>query len=166
MKKEQMKYLIIGAVVLILLIIIFSGGKSNTKIQDNYDKNSENGEEAALAVLAAMDEAELTGPLNLEIVSPQEKKILQGQARFYHANVSGCPYNTHCICRWNFYLTQTNKEELSKVQDTDYTATGCGFTSPFEIPGTLRLEVEFISIDSSKKETVLLTDERNYNVSP
>lgn len=105
-------------------------------------------------VLARMDAAEgvglIQGPVEVKIISPEEEKFSQGQARNYQASIDGLVNGSSCYCDWKFYLNEYDEETLyQQMNDRQCTGTNtsgslvCGFTSNFiKSRGDLRVHVD------------------------
>ena len=162
--------------IIIVAIVVFVFGCSDKKEQKDQNQSlkeirsdqefpeSEVGQEGQEAltpeeVIAQMDRAEgigvEQGPIEVEIVSPEEKSFMPSQARHYRAEIKGLKTGSSCYCDWKFYLNENNEEVLYKEMDdrqctpVEENQNGedrlyvCGFTTTFiDKIGELRVEVE------------------------
>jgi hypothetical protein len=168
------RWWIIIIIVVALLILVFSCSKkdeptsqkkdlSEIRSDEEFPESNVNQEnQEALTpeeVIAQMEKAEgigvEQGPIEVEIISPEEKDFMPSQARHYRAEIEGMKTGSSCYCDWKFYLNENNKEVLYKEMD-DRQCTSveenqngedllyvCGFTTTFiDKIGELRVEVE------------------------
>lgn len=108
----------------------------------------------------------VTGPLTVEIISPEGDSFMMSQARMYSATVSNMG-NNKGVCHWKFYLNEYEEETLYREQDTQVTGGDtCGFTSTFiDRRGNLRVEVVLEVQDRYSSETLqTVSDEALYKV--
>jgi hypothetical protein len=173
-EKYFSKWWIIAIIVVILLLLIFGCSNKNkpenskqdlTEIRSDEefpDSNVGQENQEALTpeeVIAQMERAEgigvEQGPIEVEIISPEEKSFMPSQARHYRAEIKGLKTGSSCYCDWKFYLNENNEEVLYReMDDRQCTSVGenqngedrlyvCGFTTTFiDKIGELRVEVE------------------------
>lgn len=151
----------------------FSGGDSTditqetaeTKDPDSSDEEL-TGEEV-IELLEEREKVEITGPMSVEIVSPEEETFIPSQARMYKAVVTNFPKNAFGECEWLFYLNQYDQEELYQQQTTRVTqGSSCAFTSTFiKSRGELRVEVRVVATNPPGEEVIAeAVGERKYTV--
>lgn len=158
-------------IILVLLILIISGTvfiklkqpKQTTKQEINISEKS--------AEIAPVEEKEKK-PIEVIIISPEEKMFQARQARMWSAKIDNFEdeYGKFGFCEWRFYLNENNEEVLYKEQTvrTVLSAGGdntCAFTSTFiEKVGKLRVEVTVLIKDFQENLIETFKAERNYIV--
>lgn len=175
MKKSKKILLILS-----VFILIFSSGcqKQKNTNTENENTNSNLNESTELTpeqVLAQMDAAEGVGleqgSITVAIISPEEEKFSQSQARFYNAQIKGLVNGSSCTCDWKFYLNEYDEETLYQQMD-DRQCTGsdkntglvCGFTSTFiNSRGDLRVVVD-VEVEKDGQIVQTASDEKKYRV--
>lgn len=168
------KWWIVVVIVVALLILVFGCSDKSGQVNQGQDlseirsdeefpesKNDQENQDVLTPeeVIAQMDRAEgigvEQGPIEVEIVSPEEKDFMPSQARHYRAEIEGLKIGSSCYCDWRFYLNENNEEVLYKeMNDRQCTPVEenqngedrlyvCGFTTTFiDKIGELRVEVE------------------------
>jgi len=175
-------------VFLVLSVFLLTGCTSKTS-PDEHQKNLEDltkitkeveksGDDTPTPeeVLARMDAAEGVGmeqgEVTVTIISPEEEKFFQGQARFYNARIDGLVPGSKCYCDWSFYLNEYDDETLYEtMNDRQCTEVNsgdglvCGFTSTFiRSRGDLRVHVDVEVKNYQGEVTVNASAEKMYRV--
>lgn len=171
MNKKDRKpiYFIILLVVLFAIAFVFTRGRrKNTDYSEISDDSAasslnRNGNEETSSAELTPEEAlealdptvEIKEPLEVEIISPEEKSFLPGQARYYKAEITNFPKNASGRCEWKFFLNENNEEILYEEMETNIARESCGFTSTFiKNVGKLRVEVTVLIENPTTKEVL------------
>lgn len=151
-----------------------SSQENGTEFSDTLDSGDSNlTPEEVIKRLEEQETVKIEEPISIEIISPEGEDFLQGQARFYKAEISNFPENAMGKCYWKFYLNEYEEEVLYEEMTTGVSPgssnmdqASCGFTSSFiENKGELRIEV-LAQLTSRSSDEVLAeaVSERTYLV--
>jgi hypothetical protein len=147
---------------------LLGSGKNQTTTTPEPEQTDSN-EMTPEEVVRQLEEAEqvtTTGPMTVEIVSPEGTVSSQSQSRYYRAEITNFPKNARGECEWLFYLDQNNQEQLYEQMTVRTTQDHCGFTSTFiEHQGKLRVKVTVTATDREGEEVISpVSAEREYTV--
>ncbi len=183
---KKIVFIIMAVVVIILAIFlsvkILSKGKNNQTEKPSGKEMKEIPETTESQAVPEKDGEELTpeeviarlneeegigveqGPVEAEIISPEEESFMPSQARLYRARIEGLEKGSKCTCNWKFYLNEYDEEVLYQQMD-DRPCTGgdleeglvCGFTTTFiKSRGDLRVHVD---VEVEKQGEIVQTAE-------
>ncbi|MGI6278590.1 MAG: hypothetical protein ACOYJ8_02165 [Patescibacteria group bacterium] len=141
--------------------------QETTETKDSDSSSEELPGEEAVRFLEEGEKVEITGPMSVEIISPEGETFIPSQARMYKAVITNFPKNASGECEWLFYLNQYDQEELYQQQTTRVTQDGyCTFTSTFiKSRGELRVEVRVVATDPPREKVIAeAVSERKYTV--
>lgn len=177
LKKSKNKKVIIVIVIFLVLFLFISLITGNDNENNNEMVGDDNGESFVEAednddeltpeqVIERMNREEgigvEQGPINVELISPEEEEFMPMQARHYQAQILGLENGSRCSCDFKFYLNENNEEYLYKEmadrgcsQKDSVEEHVCGFTTTFiEKIGELRVHVD---VEVEKQDEIVQT---------
>jgi hypothetical protein len=177
-KNKKIIIIIVIFLALFLLLSLIGGGddeNNNEMMGDNDGKSiveaeDDDNELSPEEVIARMDKEEgigvEQGPVDVEIISPEEESFMPRQARYYQAQVLGLENGSSCSCDFKFYLNENNEEYLYKemadracARRASVEGRVCGFTTTFiDKIGELRVQVD---VEVEKQDEIVQTATAN-----